>query len=70
MERIYQMNVVPDLVSDIRPSLDLRITTGLRPKSIHPKAKNPLIVEPGSFLTPKQVSSFNLVPVTVALQCL
>jgi large subunit ribosomal protein L35 len=67
MERIYQMNVVPDIVSSIHPTLDLRITTGSRPKSIHPKAKNPLIVEPGSFLTPKQAGSLSLPLATFVL---
>lgn len=56
MERLYQMHVVPDLVPAIHPSLDLRITTGFRPKGIHPKAKNPMIVEPGSYLLSKQTS--------------
>lgn len=55
MERIYQMNVVPDLLPKLDPSFDLRITTGLKPKGLHPKAKNPMIVAPGSFLLPKQV---------------
>lgn len=54
MERLYQMHVVPDLLPALHPSLDLRLTTGLRPKGLHPKAKNPRIVEPGSFLQSKQ----------------
>ncbi|KAJ7590621.1 phosphatidylethanolamine-binding protein [Mycena floridula] len=54
MERVYQMNVAPDLVAAIHPSFELRLTTGSRPKGLHPKAKNPSIVEPGSFLLPKQ----------------
>lgn len=61
MERIHQMNVVPDVLPDIHPSLDLRVnfprvksTTG--PQATVSKAVYEH-VEPGAFLLPEQVCS-------------
>lgn len=53
MERIYQMKVVPDLLSEMHPSVDVRITAntlGMVPDKAYQ------VVEPGSFLLPRQVS--------------
>lgn len=59
MERIHQMNVVPDMLPELRPSLDLRI------RYLEPPPKNNYLrtrvkrklkaVEPGIFLVPEQV---------------
>lgn len=62
MERIHQMNVVPDLLPTFHPSLDLRITfpeppplsTYLRTRVKRRHAA----VEPGSYLLPEQVCLF------------
>ncbi|KAJ3557658.1 hypothetical protein NP233_g11684 [Leucocoprinus birnbaumii] len=51
MERIHQMRVVPDLLSAMHPSIDVRITAntlGIVPDKAYQ------IVEPGSFLLPRQ----------------
>ena len=59
MERIYQMNVVPDMLPELHPSFDLRI------RYLAPTPKDNYLrtrvkrkhrqVEPGIFLTPEQV---------------
>ena len=59
MERIYQMNVVPDMLPELHPSFDLRI------RYLAPAPKDNYLrtrvkrkhrqVEPGIFLTPEQV---------------
>ena len=59
MERIYQMNVVPDMLPELKHSLDLRI------RYLEPPPKNNYLrtrvkrklkaVEPGIFLVPEQV---------------
>lgn len=51
MERIHQMRVVPDLLSSLHPSIDVRITANTLGMA-HEKAYK--IVEPGSFLLPRQ----------------
>ena len=59
MERIYQMNVVPDILPEMHPSFDLRLSfpeppprnTLLRTRT----ARRYLPVEPGVFLLPEQV---------------
>ena len=60
MERMYQMNVVPDMLPELDPSFDLRI------RYLEPPPKNNYLrtrvkrklkqVEPGIFLVPEQVS--------------
>jgi len=54
MERIHQMRVVPDLLSSMHPSIDVRITASTL-GMVSGKANQ--IVVPGSFLLPRQVSS-------------
>lgn len=51
MERIYQMRVVPDLLSSMHPSIHVRITANTL-GMVSGKANQ--IVEPGSFLLPRQ----------------
>ncbi|KXN84820.1 54S ribosomal protein L35, mitochondrial [Leucoagaricus sp. SymC.cos] len=51
MERLYQMRVVPDLLSEMHPSIDVRLaanTLGMVPDKAFQT------VEPGSFLLPRQ----------------
>jgi large subunit ribosomal protein L35 len=55
MERIYQMNVVPDVVPDLRPTLDLQITFPIASKSSHRGKLRYETVEPGVYLLPEQV---------------
>ena len=59
MERIYQMNVVPDMLPELHPSFDLRIRyLAPPPKSnyLRTRVKRGLRqVEPGVFLLPEQV---------------
>lgn len=59
MERIHQMHVVPDVLPDLRPTIDLRVTfPEPPPNSVYlrtriKRAYKP--VEPGLFLLPEQV---------------
>lgn len=60
MERIYQMHVVPDLIPELHPTIDLRVqfpwTTGHRTLSQRRREKSGwYTIEPGRFLTSKQV---------------
>jgi large subunit ribosomal protein L35 len=59
MERIHQMKVVPDVLPDFHPSLDLRVTypkvtskTGSQVAGLKAIYEH---VEPGVFLLPEQV---------------
>ncbi|KAF9014902.1 phosphatidylethanolamine-binding protein [Cyathus striatus] len=54
MERIYQMNVVPDLLPAIHPSIDVRVVTPATPAVFHKTGKVDSKVEPGSFILPTQ----------------
>jgi large subunit ribosomal protein L35 len=57
MERIHQMNVVPDLLPSLHPSIDLRVNFPEAPpagRRTHAKRKMEK-VEPGVFLLPEQV---------------
>ena len=55
MERIYQMRVVPDVLPEIRPSLDLRVVAKARASEFLNAGKVQKEVEPGVYLLPKQV---------------
>ena len=59
MERIHQMNVVPDVLPSLHPSLDLRVTfPEPLPQTAHPKNRanrRNKQVEPGVFLVSEQV---------------
>ena len=56
MERIYQMNVVPDVLSVLKPSIDLHVIARTTPKEFLNSKKVQAVVEPGIFLKSKQVS--------------
>lgn len=61
MERIYQMHVVPDLLPELHPNVDLRIQfpnpAGHRTlRQRRAERANFYKVEPGTFLTPEQAS--------------
>jgi large subunit ribosomal protein L35 len=56
MERIHQMHVIPDVLPDLRPSVDLRVA--YRKISVHLQPgtrRKHAYVEPGIFLLPEQV---------------
>jgi large subunit ribosomal protein L35 len=56
MERVYQMKVIPDVLPDLRPSIDLRVSFHKPPGQITVGTKRKYqFVEPGVFLHPKQV---------------
>ena len=59
MERVHQMNVVPDLLPEVHPSLDLRVNFhGLLPEKlrrINRTKRKYEAVEAGRFLLPEQV---------------
>jgi large subunit ribosomal protein L35 len=55
MERLHQMNVVPDVLPDFRPSFDLRVSFPQYNKEL--KYGKNMLVEPGVFLEPKDVCS-------------
>ncbi|PSR83331.1 hypothetical protein PHLCEN_2v5768 [Hermanssonia centrifuga] len=58
MERIYQMNVVPDLLPNMRPTLDLRVNfPEAPPDNVYQRTRvkrDYEKVEPGIFLLPEQ----------------
>lgn len=61
MERLHQMNVVPDLLPGIHPSLDLHLTVPYPlnkqfKRSIKSGGKDIVAVEPGSFVSPTQTA--------------
>jgi len=58
MERIYQMNVVPDVLPVLKPSIDLHVVARTTPKEFHKSKKVQQVVEPGVFLKSKQVGIF------------
>jgi len=51
MERLYQMKVVPDLLSEMHPSIGVRITANTLGRVPN---KSYQVVEPGAFLLPRQ----------------
>jgi hypothetical protein len=54
MERIHQMNVVPDVIPDLHPSFDLRVAFSQFSSALgHPVH---MAVEPGVHVAPKDVS--------------
>ncbi|KJA29096.1 hypothetical protein HYPSUDRAFT_487273 [Hypholoma sublateritium FD-334 SS-4] len=54
MERLYQMNVVPDVLPAINPSLDLHLVVRARSSQFIEENKRNTHVEPGVFIKPKQ----------------
>ncbi|KAL0950569.1 hypothetical protein HGRIS_007371 [Hohenbuehelia grisea] len=54
MERIHQMKVVPDVMPDLHPSIDLRVTTVPALEEFRVTRKRYSLVEPGVFLVPYQ----------------
>ncbi|TFK38624.1 phosphatidylethanolamine-binding protein [Crucibulum laeve] len=54
MERVYQMKVVPDVLPQLHPTVDLRITTPTLPTEFHKTQKPFTEVEPGTYLQPIQ----------------
>ncbi|KIY63842.1 PEBP-like protein [Cylindrobasidium torrendii FP15055 ss-10] len=56
MERIHQMNVVPDLLTSIRPSLDITLHT--KPSQKSKRTYKSVVVEPGAFLDPAATVSY------------
>jgi large subunit ribosomal protein L35 len=55
MERLYQMNVVPDILPVIKPSLDLHVVAKSSSREYFDDKKLLTTVVPGIFLTPRQV---------------
>ncbi|KIM48480.1 hypothetical protein M413DRAFT_232898 [Hebeloma cylindrosporum] len=54
MERIYQLNVVPDVLPVLKPSIDLHVIARTTPKEFLTSKKVQSVVEPGVFLRSKQ----------------
>ncbi|KAF8837939.1 PEBP-like protein [Paxillus ammoniavirescens] len=54
MERIHQMHVVPDVVPDLHPSFDLRVTFPEHNEKQAPTKPRYSFVEPGTYLVPEQ----------------
>lgn len=55
MQRVNTMHVVPDLVSDLHPSIDLRI-------AFRGEESSPGDIEPGLYLRPEQVTFSIILP--------
>lgn len=66
MERIHQMNVIPDVLPDLRPEVDVRINFPEPPPKSEAKrarAKQRYApVEPGVYLVNEQVRLIRLCP--------
>ena len=66
MERIHQMNVVPDVLPSLRPSFDLRLTfPEPPPQSLYLRTRSKRQhkqVEPGVFLVSEQVRQCDMFP--------
>jgi large subunit ribosomal protein L35 len=58
MERLHQMHVVPDVVPDLHPSLDLRVSFPEHQTKVASMAPKYKFVEPGVYLLPEQVRFF------------
>ncbi|KAF8341680.1 phosphatidylethanolamine-binding protein [Amanita rubescens] len=54
MERVYQMHVVPDILPEMHPSVDLRVTATALGQEILLRKTTDKEVEPGVFLLPHQ----------------
>ncbi|KAF8168368.1 phosphatidylethanolamine-binding protein [Crassisporium funariophilum] len=54
MERLYQMNVVPDVLPELNPNIDLHVVARTTPREFLESKKVRKAVEPGAFLKPKQ----------------
>lgn len=54
MERIHQMKVIPDVLPDLRPSIDVTLT--VRPPLIA-RSYKPVPIEPGSYIEPLSTMS-------------
>ncbi|KAF9050804.1 PEBP-like protein [Hymenopellis radicata] len=50
MERIHQLKIIPDVLPDLRPTVDVTLTIRPRPSV---DDYRPVSIEPGSFVTPK-----------------
>jgi large subunit ribosomal protein L35 len=54
MERVHQMHVVPDILPELHPSIDLHVTVTALPQDTRVSSKIDKKVEPGAFLLPQQ----------------
>ncbi|KAF9261856.1 PEBP-like protein [Marasmius fiardii PR-910] len=54
MERIHQMNVIPDVLPVMHPSVDLDVTVKPPLNRAFISSRRVFLVEPGRFLTPQQ----------------
>ncbi|KAF8060919.1 phosphatidylethanolamine-binding protein [Lyophyllum atratum] len=54
MERIHQMKVVPDVLPDFRPSIDVHLAARTTARDLKVTNKRHITVEPGTFLLPEQ----------------
>lgn len=57
MERLHQMNIIPDVLPDFHPSFDMRLTAPDMNAATH-RAGRWKNVEPGSFVPTISVSAF------------
>ncbi|RDB29152.1 54S ribosomal protein L35, mitochondrial [Hypsizygus marmoreus] len=54
MERIHQMKVVPDVLPDLRPAIDVHLTARTTYRQAKETSKRHIAVEPGTYLLPEQ----------------
>ena len=55
MERLHQMNVVPDIVPTLQPSFDLHVTLRWPHSVLRRKTVSNRFYHPGGFIKPEQV---------------
>jgi large subunit ribosomal protein L35 len=54
MERVHQMNVIPDVLPELHPNFDLHVTVRRPHKELRKSTKSNAVYEPGVFFTPDQ----------------
>jgi len=63
MERLHQMKVIPDVIPDLHPSIDIHVSARTTYKDMKITGKKHFTVEPGTFLLPEQVRTcYRLLP--------
>jgi large subunit ribosomal protein L35 len=55
------MKVIPDVLPDLHPSIDLHVTARTSPEEFRKTKKVQVAIEPGAYLSPEQVGGTQVV---------